>query len=278
MKDITFYTVVGGSDYFYDATKLGVESIKKKLPNSKIKIFDFSNKFQHDLAEIIDCRNDQDKSRKDIGYLFWREKYIKALQIDTEYAVYFDCDTVLVNDFFDDIFDMIGEKVGSAQHWWVPTFKDYYNMATPVPHREVFIETLTSLNCDLNTDYYAGGVFMFKNTNYNRQLFEEVVKFYDQFNSHYDGIIDCVTDEYFFSCVFKDNIVNLGGSLNVCPKGNGISMDLMVDDDGTLIGKNVFDKDYNPVIFIHCNLHKGDPLDNNYSSESKKIIAEVYQL
>ena len=278
MKDITFYTVVGGSDHFYDATRLGVESIKRKVPNAKIKIFDFSNKFQHEHAETIDCSNDQDKSKKDIGYLFWREKYLKALQIDTEYAVYFDCDTVLVNDFFDDIFDLIGEQVGSAQHWWVPTFSHYYNMATPLPHREAFVKTLKSLNCDLNTDYYAGGVFMFKNTITNRQLFEEVVKCYDEFNSQYDGVIDCVTDEYFFSCVFKNNIVNLGGSLNVCPKGNGISMDLLVDEDGILVGKNVFDKDYNPVIFIHCNLYKGDPLDNNYSKEAKKIIADAYQL
>jgi len=75
----------------------------------------------------------------------------------------------------------------------------------------------------------------------------------------------------------------LGGSLNVCPKGNGISMDLDIDD-GILVGKNVFDENYNPVIFVHCNFYKhhmvhgNDPLDIDYSKEVLKIISEAYQL
>ena len=111
-----------------------------------------------------------------------------------------------------------------------------------------------------------------------------VVKCYDDFNDIYDGKITALTDEFFFSSIFKDNIVNLGGSLNVCPQGNKISMDLEIDDDGTLVGKNVFDDDYNPVIFIHCNmdkhrrLHGTDPFDVNYSKEVLKIIFEAYQL
>jgi hypothetical protein len=107
MKDITFYTVMGGDDHFYDATKLAVESIHKKIPSSKIKVFDFGGKFENKYSETVDCRGQQSTSKKDIGYLYWREKYVKALEIDTEYAVYFDCDTVLINDFFEDIFDII---------------------------------------------------------------------------------------------------------------------------------------------------------------------------
>lgn len=283
MKDITFYTVMGGSDHFYDATKLAVESIHKVIPSSKIKVFDFGGKFKNKYSETVDCRGQQNILKKDIGYLYWREKYAKALEIDTEYAVYFDCDTVLINDFFEDIFDIIGDNAGSAQHWWVPTFNDYCNMATPAEHREVFIETLNDLEASLNNFYYAGGVFLFKNTPNNRKLLEKVVKSYDDFNDVYDGEITALTDEFFFSSVFKDNIVNLGGSLNVCPKGNKISMDLEIDD-GILVGKNVFDEDYNPVIFVHCNFHKhrmvhgNDPLDIDYSKEVLKIISEAYQL
>lgn len=278
MKDITFYTVMGGPQHFYDATKLAVESIRAKIPFAKIKVFDFDGKFENQYSETIDCRGQQDISKKDIGYLYWREKYVRALEIDTEYAVYFDCDTVLIHDFFEDIFNIIGEKVGSAQHWWVPTFGDYCNMATPPQHQRVFVKTLKDLGGNLSTPYYAGGVFLFKNTELNKKLFKKVVENYDNFNNLYDGEITTLTDEFFFSSVFKDNIVNLGGSLNVCPKGNGISIDLEVDDDGMLVGKNVFDEDYNPVIFVHCNLYKGDPLDNNYSKEAKQIISEAYQL
>jgi len=278
MKDITFYTVMGGPQHFYDATKLAVESIRSKIPFAKIKVFDFDGKFKNQYSETIDCRGQQDTSKKDIGYLYWREKYVRVLEIDTEYAVYFDCDTVLIHDFFEDIFNIIGEKVGSAQHWWVPTFGNYCNMATPPQHQLIFNKTLKSLGGNSATPYYAGGVFLFKNTEKNRDLFKEVVKNYDHFNDQYDGEITALTDEFFFSSVFKNDIVNLGGSLNVCPKGNGISIDLEVDDDGILVGKNVFDKDYNPVIFVHCNLYKGDPLDNNYSKEAKQIISEAYQL
>jgi len=278
MKDITFYTVMGGPQHFYDATKLAVESIRSKIPFAKIKVFDFDGKFKNQYSETIDCRGQQDISKKDIGYLYWREKYVRVLEIDTEYAVYFDCDTVLIHDFFEDIFNIIGEKVGSAQHWWVPTFGNYCNMATPPQHQLIFNKTLKSLGGNSATPYYAGGVFLFKNTEKNRDLFKEVVKNYDHFNDQYDGEITALTDEFFFSSVFKNDIVNLGGSLNVCPKGNGISIDLEVDDDGILVGKNVFDKDYNPVIFVHCNLYKGDPLDNNYSKEAKQIISEAYQL
>lgn len=280
MKDITFYTVVGGEDHFYDATRLAVKSIRSKIPFAKIKVFDFSGKFESDFCESINCSGQQDSSKKDIGYLFWREKYVRALQIDTEYGVYFDCDTVLVNDFFEDIFGIIGDKVGSAQHWWVPTFGHYNTYATPPEDRKVFLKTMRDLGVNLRISYYAGGVFMFKNTENNKKLFEDVVKNYDDFNNLYDGKISSLTDEFFFSAVFKDNIVNLGGSINVCPKGNGISMDLEVDPEGTLVGKNFYDdeEDYRPVIFVHCNLYKGDPLDNNYSEEVKKIISEAYQL
>ena len=284
MKDITFYTVMGGDDHFYDATKLAVESIHKKIPSSKIKVFDFGGKFENQYSETVDCRNQQNTSKKDIGYLYWREKYVKALEIDTEYAVYFDCDTVLINDFFEDIFDIVGDKAGSAQHWWVPTFNHYYNMATPVQDRQAFLQTLENLETTLDTPYYAGGVFLFKNTAENRKLFEKVVKCYDDFNDVYDGEISSLTDEFFFSSIFKDNIVNLGGCLNVCPKGNNISMDLEIDGDGTLVGKNVFDEDYNPVIFVHCNIyrhrvvHGNDPLDIDYPKEVLKIISEAYQL
>jgi hypothetical protein len=157
-------------------------------------------------------------------------------------------------------------------------------MATPVQDRQTFLQTLENLETTLDTPYYAGGVFLFKNTAENRKLFEKVVKCYDDFNDIYDGEISSLTDEFFFSSIFKDNIVNLGGCLNVCPKGNNISMDLKIDDDGNLVGKNVFDHDYNPVIFVHCNIHKHRSvhgnhfLDIDYPKEVLKIISEAYQL
>lgn len=277
MKDIIFYTVIGGGQNFRDSASLGVDAITRKIPDAKIKVFDFDNIFKHENAETVDCRDQIDNSKKNIGYLYWRQKYLKGLELDSEYCVYWDCDTVLINDYFDDIFDGLEGKIGSAQHWWTPSFGHFYNMAVPEPARKPFAETLQRLGVTPQTSYYAGGVFMFKNDSKTRSLFEKVVEEYDKFNNIYDGQIDCVTDEYFFSAICKDHLVDLGGSVNVCPKGNGVSTDLKVEEN-ELLGKNCYDDSYQPVIFIHCNLHKGNPLDNNYPSDVKEIIRDHYGL
>ena len=65
MKDITFYTVMGGSDDFYRATKLAVESIHKKIPSCKIKVFDFDGKFKHEYSETVNCKDQQNLLKKD---------------------------------------------------------------------------------------------------------------------------------------------------------------------------------------------------------------------
>lgn len=277
MKDITFYTIIGGGKNFRDSASLGVDAIIRKIPNAKIKVFDFDNIFEHEHAETVDCRNQIDNTKKNVGYLYWRQKYIKGLELDSEYGVYWDCDTVLINNYFDEIFEGLNGKIGSAQHWWTPSFGHFYNMAVPENARKPFAETLQKLGVTPQVPYFAGGVFMFKNDNKTRSLFETVVNEYDKFNDIHDGKIDCVTDEYFFSAICRDHLVDLGGSVNVCPKGNNISTDLVVED-GELLGKNCYDDEYQPVIFIHCNLHKGDPLDNNYPKEVKEIIREHYKL
>ena len=277
MKDITYYTIIGGSNQFREAATLGVDSIIRQNPNAKIKVFDFDNLFEHEHAETVDCRGQLDKSKKDIGYLYWRQKYVKALELESEYGVYWDCDTVMINDYSDDIFEGLNGKIGSAQHWWTPSFHHFYNMALESHARETYVKTLKDIGANMVDSYYAGGVFVFKNDEKTRTLFENVVSEYDKFNKVGDGVIKTMTDEYFFSAVCRDHIIDLGGSLNVCPKGNGISTDLIIED-GELLGKNCYDDEYQPVIFIHCNLHKGNPLDNNYSDEIKQIIKESYKL
>ena len=277
MKDIIFYTVIGGGENFRESATLGVDAIIRKNPNAKIKVFDFDNLFKHEHAETVDCTDQLDKTKSNIGYLYWRQKYVKALELESEYGVYWDCDTVLINDYFDDIFDGLDGKIGSAQHWWTPTFDHFYRVAIEPSAAGPFVNTLKELGARSHNSYYAGGVFVFKNDEKTRSLFENVVYEYDRFNNQYDGKISCVTDEYFFSAICKDHLIDLGGSVNVCPKGNGISTDLKVED-GELLGKNCYDSLYQPVIFIHCNLHKGDPLDNNYSDEVKQIIKENYKI
>lgn len=280
-KDVTFFTVIGGAKHYRDATTLSVNSIIKKIPEAKIRVFDFDNEFTHPNVETVDCRGDISE-RKNVGYTYWRQKYCKAREIDTDYGVYFDCDTVLINDYFDDIFDQIGGKIGSARHWWTPTFGNFKRQAVPQNAMETFNEIMKEIDVKDNTSYYAGGVFVFKRNNKNMMFFSSVIDWYDAFNLSYDHRRECdiVTDEFFFSGVCPEQVVDLGGSLNVCPKGNGISTDLLVDPDGELLGKNCFDsvECYNPVIFIHCNLHKGNPLDNNYPEDVKQIIRDHYGL
>lgn len=278
-KNVTFFTVIGGAQHYRDATTLAVNSIIKKIPNAKIKVFDFDNKFCHEKAETVDCRGEI-RQRKNVGYTYWRQKYCKAREVDTEYGVYFDCDTVLVNDYFDEIFDQIGGKIGSAKHWWTPTYGHFKRQAVSQNVIDIYDDAMAKLGVDDNLPYYAGGVFLFKKSTTNMSFFSSVIDWYDQFNMAYDSKEECniVTDEFFFSGVFPENMVDLGGSLNVCPKGNNISTDLLVDCDGELLGKNCFDDElsFNPVIFIHCNLHKGNPIEGNYPEDVKEIIKQHY--
>ena len=221
--NLTVYYVVGGNDCHYDNLLLSVRSIRKLNKDVPIKIFDFSGKWNYDFdnVEVVHRPDEIDFSKKKIGYLFWRQKYVCALDIDTEYAMYVDTDTVMAQDNLSAIMELVGDGIGSAKHWWVPTFKNFATEAVPSKNREDFLNICKNLNVTPNTPFFAGGVFVFRNNETNRASMQKIIDVYDEVYTENNEYIKGITDEVFFSGICKD-VVDLGGGLNHCCMGEAV--------------------------------------------------------
>ena len=272
--NLTLYYVVGGNDCHYDNLLLSVRSVRKLNKDIPIKIFDFSGKWDYDFdnLEVVHLPDEIDFSKKKIGYLFWRQKYVRALDIDTEYAMYFDTDTSLVQDNFSSILEKIGDGIGSARHWWVPDFSHFRAKAVPPQNLENFRAVCEKLDATEQTPFFAGGVFVFRNNEANRTAMQKVIDVYDEVYTDGTEYARGITDEVFFSGVCE-NVVDLGGGLNHCSMGEQ-HMNLLYDD-GVIKGKNLYEKDYTPVTFFHCDVSRRDPSEH-YEGELKQKIRSLF--
>ena len=283
MKNLTIYYVVGGNDCHYTNLLQSVRSVRKLTADTPIKIFDFSGKWKYgpedgaDNVEVVDLPNEIDFSKKKIGYLFWRQKYVRALDIDTQYAMYVDTDTVLVNDTFKEITKSIGTGIGSAKHWWVPDFNTFLNVAVPEQNKLEFINVCQKIYDPSEPPFgekpfYAGGVFVFKNNKNNKSLMQKVIDVYDDVYTGDSEYVKGITDEVFFSGVCK-GITDLGGSLNHCCMGDQ-HMDLKIEN-GKVVGKNSYEETWSPITFFHCDTSRRDPSEN-YQGELKEKIRSLF--
>jgi len=270
---ITLYYVVGGNDCHYENLRLSVNSVRK-LTDTPIKIFDFSNKWNHDFSnlEVVDISDEINFSKGKIGYQFWRQKYIRALDIDTDYGMYVDTDTVMVNDNLSEIIKKVEDNIGSARHWWVPTFSSFKAKGVPPENIQNFDDVCKKLGTNENTPFFAGGVFIFRNNEKNRCTMQKVIDVYDEVYTEENEYVRGITDEVFFSGVCG-NVVDLGGALNHCCMGDQY-MDLKYENN-QILGKNSYEISYNPVTFFHCDVSRRDP-SQNYAGELKNKIWSLF--
>ena len=272
--NLTVYYVVGGNDCHYDNLLLSVRSIRKLNKDVPIKIFDFSGKWNYDFdnVEVVHRPDEIDFSKKKIGYLFWRQKYVCALDIDTEYAMYVDTDTVMAQDNLSAIMELVGDGIGSAKHWWVPTFENFAREAVPDNNKEDFLSVCKNLNATPKTPFFAGGVFVFRNNETNRASMQKIIDVYDEVYTENNEYIKGITDEVFFSGICK-SVVDLGGGLNHCCMGE-THMNLAYYY-GHIIGKNLYEENYVPVTFFHCDVSRRDP-SSQYEGKLKQKIWDLF--
>ncbi len=270
---VTLYYVVGGNDCHYENLRLSVNSVRK-LTDTPIKIFDFSNKWDHDFTnlEVVDISDEINFSKRKIGYQFWRQKYVRALDIDTDYGMYVDTDTVMVNDNLDQLCGFIGDEIGSARHWWVPNFEHFRAKGVPPQNVSNYEAVRKHLKIDDLDPFYAGGVFLFRNNDTNTKLMQKVIDVYDEIYTEDSEYISGITDEVFFSGVCRD-VIDLGGALNHCCMGDE-HMDLDIVN-GTFVGKNKYEPVPKPITFFHCDISRRDPSEN-YTGEMQDRIRELY--
>ena len=121
MTKYTFFYVVGGSDMYYDQLKRSINSLSRLNVEYKIKILDFDRKLSnHKNIEIV--YSDKTVNQK---HIFWQYKYFITQQLDTEYGIYLDCDTIIYKDRVEEIFYELKDKFGVVQHFYLDNFKKF---------------------------------------------------------------------------------------------------------------------------------------------------------
>ena len=284
-SNLTIYYIVGGHEQHYknmfanmvSAAELGFKGkfliweIGEELDAAQIK-----EKYQiENDIRVLHRANEIDFSKPGKkGYLFWKQKYKAPFEIDTEYAMYVDTDTLFVNNTIDSILEDLGDKIAATTHFWVPTIKHFELMAVPSANTEAFQKMKEKVG--LNDEHFilAGGCYFFKMSEENKKIFEEVLEIYDDVYSSHDDYIQGITDEVFFSHVVQTHgkELLLSGATNHCFMGND-KMPLVWQDDN-LYGGNPYEKQFSKIMLLHCDTSRRDPSEN-YAGEIKENIQKI---
>lgn len=284
-SNITVYYVVGGDDQHYKNMLASINSLVDLGYSGKFLIWEIGEKLdqeqiqkKYDITnEIRVCHrpNEIDFSKPGKkGYLFWRQKYKAALEIETECAAYVDTDTLFVNNSLPSIAQALKGKIAATTHFWVPTIKHFEVMAVPKQNLEAFLKVKEDLG--LNDKHYllTGGCFIFETTEDNNEIFKKVLKIYDQVYTSDDEYMQGITDEIFFSHVVQseNKAVLVSGAINHCFMGDA-NMPL-VFEEGNFWGKNSYEKEFAKVMLLHCDTSRRDP-SAEYSGRIKDEINKI---
>ena len=281
-SNTTVYYVVGGDQQHYknmlasmtSLTDVGfsgeflIWEIGETLSSDEIQSkYQISNKITvHHKPNEIDFEKPGKK-----GYLFWKQKYKAALEIETEFGAYVDTDTLFINNTLPLIVKDLNGKVGASPHFWVPTLRHFEAMAVPAGNKAAFQEVKERIGLNEKHFLLTGGCFVFETTEDNKEIFREVLEIYDDVYSSDDEYIQGLTDEVFFSHVVqnKDKAILLSGAINHCFMGDEHMP--LIFQDGNFWGKNSYEKQFSKVMLLHCDTSRRDPSEK-YSGVIKEQI------
>jgi hypothetical protein len=279
-KKLTIFYVVGGEEHHYVNLQRSLRSLKERMNIAhEIVVLEIGTKLvSNNMFRVVNEPELIDFSMNEkVGFKFWQQKYRIAEFLTTQYGLYLDTDTVLVQDVFEDIFETIGEYFGVASHFWVPTFKEYGRKAVPLRNKMTYFALKRKLGIKRSDPFFAGGAFIFKNTEKNREILNEVSTVYDAIYPRSSSYVRGITDEVFFSALLQkhDHYVDLGGAFNHSCMGDTF-MPLKIDND-SVYGKNVHDAEFKKVVLFHCDVSRRDPTEK-YSGRVKEIIKKLWFL
>lgn len=274
LNNIGFYYVVGGDDSHYKNLKISIDSVRKLYPSAQITVGDFDGKLEPDYTnDLIIHKLDfvkYDKS-KIYKHIIWQYKYYICLLGNTRYNLYLDSDTVLANNL-DEIIINNKNKFAVAKHFFVPTIRDFKLKCNL---NDVANDYLNLMGLKDEMDFCAAGVFFFDRNPITISILQ---KTFELHNSIYSNIeyIHGIYDEPILNSILqknKDFVQYVNGSLNHCSM---IDMPLKIIDD-KLYGKNNFDKNYEPVICLHCDISRRDP-SQPFEEPLKTKIKNLFKL
>jgi len=267
MNKYTFFYVVGGNEMYYKQLEKSIRSLKRINADFNIKILDCDNKLSSEKnIKIINPENRINKK-----HIYWQYKYFVSQQIDTEYGIYLDCDTIICEDRLEEIFLKLKNDFGVIQHFYLDSFKKFL-YAFPFESSSNFIN---KNSISLEDPFFTGGVFFFKNNinclNILKETFEMHKEYYHLGHSPY---IEGLYDETFLSAVLrKFKYQNLNGALNHCSASH---MPLMLKDN-KLIGKNPFDEKYENIFVLH-GYSERQTLGLDFEGDLREKVKEIWSV
>ena len=265
-----FYAVVGTAYHRHLERSLRSLAERIKCPY-KVKIL--SPDYKSDKYEII---SKIDHS----GHLHakhenWRMRYLMGPNIDTEYALYVDADTVFVNDNLEVLAKQVGIGFGACRHFWVPTIGHYLRQAMN-PKYHIEVSSLYQDSKYIFKPFYASGAFLFHNNIANLQFLEDVLEMQTTLAPAAFPYREGFTDELWLAnaaALRKKKIIELNGAFNHCAEP---PMPLELRSN-VLYGKNPQDENFEKVTLLHCDCSRRDP-GHQYSPDVYNKCREMFYL
>ncbi len=265
---ITFGYIVGGDQSHYTNLFMSLKSLREriKIPY-KVVIIDNDQKLKstdfNSGISIIHLSNPPKK------HYYWSNRYHLHKYMDTDYGMYMDTDTVICNDRIEEIINKSEDKFYICQHWWVNNYGNY------LTHNPTQIDVVNKFNTPLDKPYFASGVFLWNN-NTCTNVFEEYWNVFNVCYSENDEYKTGITDEFMLCHALNktNNFKFAHGSLNHCCEKQLMPINLK---DNVLVGKNPFEEEFEPIICLHCDLHRRNPSDG-YTITMANYIKKMFYL
>lgn len=247
MSKITFGYIVGGSDKHYENLLRSLQSLERIKQDYEILILDADARLDapegQDNVRIIHYPVPEASGDEWFKPHIWQMRYHLYKYLETDYCIYMDTDTVIVNDRVDELIEYSDDKFLICPHWWLNDIRDYFSKVRV---------SISSISKYLDEEVYkqryiASGVFLFKKGVHDKifktfsNLFEEIFA-----NECPQG----VTDELLlaFSLNKEGDYKFANGSMNHSSNHNQMPLKY---ENGIFYGKNPGDEEYQKVFLFH---------------------------
>jgi hypothetical protein len=273
--DVTFVTLVGQKDSYYDCFHKNQLSIREricfnpKISVGEIEFYKINKNSFYGYTHIKKQNYDEE---------IWHQKYFVSLMTDTKWVIYTDCDTVFVNNTIFYHLDKIQNGIGFTYHWWINTIEDYIKVGNYKNVNDILNIYKTKLNLNLEDRMVSAGVFIFSNTIENRSILSEIYSTMLKYDMY---INQGITDEIILSSFVKKypmSFVPLNGCINHTCNYNYIDKMPLKLEGGILYGKNEIDEEFCPILLLHCDISRRDPSCGWTDNNIKQKIREMFYI
>lgn len=252
MSKITFGYIVGGSDKHYDNLLRSLQSLERIEQDYEILILDADGRLECSDKKNVKIVHYPAKDANENDWFsphIWKMRYHLHEYLETDYCLYMDTDTVIVNDRVDELIEFSEDKFLICPHWWVNDVEDYLRKTRV----NTFVLNDTLIEDLLKTRYIASGVFLFKKNDHDqifKAFFDNFEKVFSQ-NQFPEGVTDELLLTISLGQIGGHKFAN--GSMNHSSNHNQMPLKF---ENGNFYGKNPTDSEYQKVFIFHNDIQE----------------------